>query len=1065
MKKVVIFLLLIILNLSIQPTSFAEAAFSNSVKIKKLLPDNIRSQKINYVPGEILVKYRKSKINLNSFAGQRATLNFNKLKSLEKKEDFKNSNISVLKIKDGKTVEQKIAELKNNPDIEYAEPNYKRYSEEIDTNDTNKALLWGLDNVGQTVNSVSGTSDADIDAPEAWAINEGTSSSIIVAIIDTGVAYNHPDLIANMWNGDDCLDENGDDLGGCNHGYDFEDDDKTPLPTTNNHGTHVAGTIAAVKNNEEGIIGVAPNAKIMALKFGLDTASEVRAIDFAIQNNAKIINASYGGDEFSQAEYDAIDRFRQAGGIFVAAAGNDHTNNESVHKYPSDYVLDNIISVAATDQNDNLASFSNYGISSVDVGAPGVNIYSTIPESTSTEVLNENFEELDIPNIPDGWATSSNGYWGTKDVSGFWDSHVNALIGDINTPYADNATSTITALSYDLQDVSSAHFDFWTACDTEYNPVFFMDYMILEISSDGISFTPLEVWDEYEIDSDSSSSSYAFYHFENLTIPDGYLSADFKFRLRWVTSPTDNNYGGCAVDDFKIIKNYFDDGASNQYQFKNGTSMATPHVVGLAALIEGYNPNLLYSQVKNIILTTGDDLASLSGKTVSGKRINAQTALQTVDSAKEISSFDFVGISASSTIDEDVQTILVSVPFGTDVATLTPEIVITGVSVSPASGLSQDFSDPVLYTVTAAGSSTQAYTVTVTVDEDPDIASVAADKDFLTEDSIKGENSDLSNITVSLNILPALGENSSTIIWTSDNSGIISNDGQTINRPLFSSGNATVTMTAFLTKGVVSSTKEFLLTVIKLPAPPVVSYSSGGGGSYIPPAKVVIATTTQEEATTTTEVPEERVLEPELISRILYSSLFGLESGVVNEVSKDEAEIIDNWEDRVAFTGINEEIYKKVTAGYGADLNEKIKINIAYFIQIGTPTTNKLGAGERAGSLNSYFTAFGAVPSSVSDWQDVIKIANGRWPSQKIQVAEDNAIIKFKKIYLRTPDMNNPNDNAAVTVMAYGLRPANRNMNSEKTAIKSFKAIFKYNPYSAIDWDAVRAIAYSGAKR
>jgi hypothetical protein len=110
-------------------------------------------------------------------------------------------------------------------------------------------------------------------------------------------------------------------------------------------------------------------------------------------------------------------------------------------------------------------------------------------------------------------------------------------------------------------------------------------------------------------------------------------------------------------------------------------------------------------------------------------------------------------------------------------------------------------------------------------------------------------------------------------------------------------------------------------------------------------------------------------------------------------------------------------------------------------------------------------SAFNKVPSTVTDWQDVIKIANGRWPVQKSQTAEDNAVIKFKKIYLRIPDMKNPNDNAAVTVMAYGLRPASRNTNSEKAAIKSFKAIFKYNPVSAVDWDAVRAIAYSGAKR
>jgi len=116
--------------------------------------------------------------------------------------------------------------------------------------------------------------------------------------------------------------------------------------------------------------------------------------------------------------------------------------------------------------------------------------------------------------------------------------------------------------------------------------------------------------------------------------------------------------------------------------------------------------------------------------------------------------------------------------------------------------------------------------------------------------------------------------------------------------------------------------------------------------------------------------------------------------------------------------------------------------------------------------LNSYFSVYGKLPVSVDDWKDVIKIANGRWPSVKNEQAEKNTQEKlFKKIYVRTAQMTNANDNAAVSVITYGLRPANRNMNSEANAIKIFKGIFKYNPTSAVDWDIVRAIAYSGAKR
>src|SRR3989338_2604095 len=156
-----------------------------------------------YVEGEVLVKYRSNRINLNTSSGRATALNFIRSKSLEQKEDLQKINTSVLRIKDTKTVEQKVAELKNDPNVEYVQPNYQYYPSVIATNDPDRALLWGLDNTGQNVNSVIGSDDADIDAPEAWSISEG-SNGIIVAVIDSGVAYNHPDLMANMWDGSGC---------------------------------------------------------------------------------------------------------------------------------------------------------------------------------------------------------------------------------------------------------------------------------------------------------------------------------------------------------------------------------------------------------------------------------------------------------------------------------------------------------------------------------------------------------------------------------------------------------------------------------------------------------------------------------------------------------------------------------------------------------------------------------------------------------------------------------------------------------------------------------------------
>ncbi len=148
-----------------------------------------------------------------------------------------------------------------------------------------------------------------------------------------------------------------------------------------------------------------------------------------------------------------------------------------------------------------------------------------------------------------------------------------------------------------------------------------------------------------------------------------------------------------------------------------------------------------------------------------------------------------------------------------------------------------------------------------------------------------------------------------------------------------------------------------------------------------------------------------------------------------------------------------------------SSVDTKAKHSLINFITYGTPTTLRLGEGERAGVVNSFKAAFGRLPQTETDWNDVIKIANGRWPEQRSEQTETNAREAFYKIYLREPDMSNPHDNAAVTIIAYGLRPLDRNLESEKRAIQFFRAIYGYNPESATAWDIVRAIAYSGATR
>lgn len=342
-------------------------------------------------PGiELIVKFNEDDANLNLRSGRIEMEEVAQAVDGSVEEKLIGANSAVISIDADANIDAAIATLEGNDSVEYVEPNYPRYIEAIATNDTLRGELWALENTGQSVNGTTGTAGADIDAINAWTLSLGTST--VVAVIDNGVLYTHADLADNLWDGTSCVSETGAALGNCNHGYDFANNDTSPLPavstsTNATHGTHVAGIIAAGMNNATGTIGVAPKAKIMALRFGLDVASEVKAIDFAIQNGAKIINASFGGTSYAQAEYDAIARFRDAGGIFIASAGNGgedsigDDNDGSTKMYPASYDLTNIVSVAATGQDDELAAFSNFGTTTVDIGAPGRRILSTVAAS------------------------------------------------------------------------------------------------------------------------------------------------------------------------------------------------------------------------------------------------------------------------------------------------------------------------------------------------------------------------------------------------------------------------------------------------------------------------------------------------------------------------------------------------------------------------------------------------------------------------------------------------------------------------------------------------------------
>ena len=288
--------------------------------------------------------------------------------------------LTLVKLPENLKVKDALPKLRGKGEFLYVEPNYKIKFLSTFPNDLRFGELWAMHNTGQ----FDGIMDADIDAPEAWDII--TDSNVIVAVIDTGVDYTHPDSAANMWinaaeipgNG---IDDDGNGYIDDIYGYDFsgytpDDQDSNPMDE-DGHGTHCAGIIGAVGNNNRGVTGVCWNVQIMALKImppysgGLDAfvSNAVEAIGYAAANNAKVINASWSiYNNYSQALKDSIDDAGDAGVLFIAAAGNEGYDNDITPSYPASYDCDNIISVMATDHYDNKASFSNYGPISVDLG-------------------------------------------------------------------------------------------------------------------------------------------------------------------------------------------------------------------------------------------------------------------------------------------------------------------------------------------------------------------------------------------------------------------------------------------------------------------------------------------------------------------------------------------------------------------------------------------------------------------------------------------------------------------------------------------------------------------------
>jgi subtilisin family serine protease len=506
-----------------------------------------------------------------------------------------------------------------NPDIEYVEIDRPVYLRVI-PDDLRFNQLWSLDNI----------SDSDINAVEAWDVVTG-DPNVVLAVIDTGIDYTHEDLRDNVWKNPNEIPGNGidDDRNGYiddEYGIDPGEGDTDPLDPLF-HGTHVAGIIAARGNNALGITGVNWNSKVLACKIFSFSAETMEGfvskaiecldyiLDLKVNHGINIVasNNSWGwsGDE-SRALKEAIQRNSDAGILFVAAAGNRSASNDELDDFPSSYYLPNVISVASSDSFDSLSYFSSYGEKTVHITAPGSDILSSFPGYAQFTAVEENpFTDIFQDYVENGeglwsaqapWAISTNN--SRSPVSSWTDSPVGN--------YADNINSSLTSPVIDLSAnvANRIQLGFYAYFSIEEG----FDNVFIELSGDGGA-----TWIKAG-ELTGAAFGWNFYHY---LIPDVVKTANFQFRFR-LSSDDFINMDGIHIDNIGVgIDLTANPEGSNNYQSLSGTSMASPHVVGVIGLLKAQNPALSMMQLKNLIIAGGTPIPSLADNTISGRRLRA----------------------------------------------------------------------------------------------------------------------------------------------------------------------------------------------------------------------------------------------------------------------------------------------------------------------------------------------------------------------------------------------------------------------------------------------------------